>query len=95
MADLRESLIKVIESLPKESSYDEILDAIREQKSNLVGRDSSGMVSQSSKPLACGSCGREIQKGESYTKNMLTGEVTCYRCEEGLLIKGDNLLAID
>lgn len=45
--------------------------------------------------LRCSMCGKMIKPGERYTKGFMTGKLACFRCDDGLLIQGDSLIALD
>jgi hypothetical protein len=45
--------------------------------------------------LRCSFCGTMIKQGERYSKGFITGKLACYRCDDGLLRRGDNLVALD
>ncbi len=41
--------------------------------------------------LTCSKCGRNIPSGEFYSKSIISGKITCFDCDKGILIKGDLL----
>lgn len=43
----------------------------------------------------CVRCGREIRKGERYSKDINSKYITCSDCDDDLLVKGDNILTIE
>lgn len=44
--------------------------------------------------IFCSKCHREIPRGETYTKLILSNQILCSECDEGLF-EGDNLLGLD
>ena len=46
-----------------------------------------------SKKISCSKCKKEISNGEPYTKLILTEEIFCSECDEGLF-EGDNFVAV-
>lgn len=43
----------------------------------------------------CSKCKKPIPVGEPYVEGVLTDEIICSDCDEGLLVKGDLLFSID
>ena len=57
-------------------------------------RASSSTKDYKPKSILCSKCKKVISKGESYIKLILTGEILCSECDEGLF-EGDDLLAFE
>ncbi len=65
------------------------------KKDTKPGNTAASSKNNVEQAVKCVKCHRIIGKGESCNKNLITGEITCHDCEEDLVLKDDNFLAIE